>query len=83
MALNIKDPITERLVRELAAMTGESITIAIRKAAQERLERVSCGEPEQLVTELVAIGQRCAALPVLNDRSADKILGYDKNGLPC
>lgn len=82
MALNIKDPITEQLVRELAAKTGESITIAIRKVAQERLQRVLCDEPGQLVAELIAISQRCAALPTLDDRSADEILGYDENGLP-
>jgi len=37
MPLSIKDPETERLARELAQRTGESITVAIRKALQERL----------------------------------------------
>ena len=32
--------------------------------------------------ELVEIGQRCAALPVLDARSPDEILGYDQVGLP-
>jgi len=40
MALNIKDPETDRLARELAAATGESITVAARRAIEERLERV-------------------------------------------
>jgi antitoxin VapB len=40
MALNIKDPETDRLVRELAAATGESITVATRRAVEDRLERV-------------------------------------------
>ena len=40
MALNIKDPDTDRLARELAALTGESITTAARRALEERLERV-------------------------------------------
>lgn len=40
MALNIKDPAASRLARELAAMTGESITEASRRAIEERLSRV-------------------------------------------
>ena len=39
MALNIKDPDTDRLARELAAATGESITVATRQAIEERLAR--------------------------------------------
>ena len=41
MALNIKDPETERLAAEVAAMTGESKTRAIRRALEERRERLA------------------------------------------
>ena len=40
MALNIKDPETERLATEVAALTGESKTRAIRVALQERKQRL-------------------------------------------
>jgi antitoxin VapB len=40
MALNIKDPETERLASEIAAMTGESKTGAIRRALSERKQRL-------------------------------------------
>jgi len=40
VALNIKDPATEKSVRELANPTGESVRVAFRRAAQERLQRV-------------------------------------------
>jgi antitoxin VapB len=40
MALNIKDAETERLAREVAAMTGESKTGAIRTALRERRQRL-------------------------------------------
>jgi antitoxin VapB len=40
MALNIKDPETERLAGEVAALTGESKTRAIRVALQERKQRL-------------------------------------------
>lgn len=40
MALNIEDPETGRLARELSAATGESITVAAGVALAERLGRV-------------------------------------------
>jgi antitoxin VapB len=83
MALNIKDPVTERVVRELAAATGEGVTAAVRKAAQERLQRVRRDRGDRrLMDELMAISAHCAALPDLDARTADDIIGYDENGLP-
>jgi antitoxin VapB len=35
-----------------------------------------------LADELDEIAKRCAALPGLDARSADEILGYDEHGLP-
>jgi antitoxin VapB len=40
VALNIKDPETERLAAEVAALAGETKTGAVRVALQERLERL-------------------------------------------
>lgn len=40
MALNIDDPETERLAREVAGMTGETETRAVREALRERRERL-------------------------------------------
>ena len=40
MPLNIKDRATEQSVRELAVLTGETVTTAVRRAAEERLQRV-------------------------------------------
>jgi antitoxin VapB len=83
VALNIKDRATEQCVRELAALTGEGLTTAVRKAAEERLQRVRRDRAAgSLAAELVAIGARCAALPDLDRRGADEILGYDEHGLP-
>ncbi|MBV7255500.1 type II toxin-antitoxin system VapB family antitoxin [Pacificimonas sp. WHA3] len=44
MALNIKNRETEALIRELAAHTGESISLAMKRAATERLNRVKNSE---------------------------------------
>ena len=39
MALSLKDAETDKLAREVAKLTGESLTEAVRKALAERLER--------------------------------------------
>ncbi len=83
MPLNIKDPATEKVVRELAAATGESVTGAVRRAAEERLQRIRRHGPgRSLAEELLEIGARCSALPEVDRRSAEEILGYDEHGLP-
>ena len=83
MALNIKDRATEQSVRELAALTGESVTTAVRRAAEDRLLRVRRARADgSLAAELLEIGRRCAALPDLDQRTPDEILGYDEHGLP-
>ena len=40
MGISIKNERAERLARELARETGESLTTAISKALEERLQRV-------------------------------------------
>jgi antitoxin VapB len=83
MSLNIKDPATEKFVRQLAAAAGESVTTAVRRAAEERLQRVRRQQSgRSLAAEILEIGRRCAALPDLDTRTADEILGYDEHGLP-
>jgi antitoxin VapB len=83
MALSIKDPETERLARTLAERTGETITVATRRALEERLRRVgSDARKAALLEDMAASRKRWAAMPVLDRRSADEIIGYDENGLP-
>lgn len=83
MPLCIDDPETERLARTLVERTGESITVAIRRALEDRLRCIaSAEEAPALLEELATIRNRVAALPILDLRSADQILGYDEAGLP-
>jgi len=83
MAVSIKNPETERLARELARRTGLSMTEAITVALREQLTReTGRRSASRIRDELLAIGRRCAALPDLDTRSADEILGYDELGLP-
>jgi antitoxin VapB len=83
MALSIKDRETERLARELAQRTGETITVATRRALEERLRRTgSDARKAALMEDLEAIRRRLNALPVLDGRTPDEIIGYDENGIP-
>jgi antitoxin VapB len=83
MTLSIEHPEADRLAQELARRTGETVADATVAALRERLERLQRGVVgRRLSDELMEIGRHCAALPVLDERSADEILGYDENGLP-
>jgi antitoxin VapB len=83
LALNLKNPETEHLARELARRQGTSITEAVTSALRAELERERRRLPPRPVADrLLDIGRRFAALPTLDDRSAEEILGYDEVGLP-
>jgi antitoxin VapB len=83
MALSIKSIEAERLAREIADRTGESLTGAIQKALEERLERLQKYRRSQiLVGQLEEILRRVDQLPILDPRSPNAILGYDEHGLP-
>jgi antitoxin VapB len=83
MGISIKNDHTEQLARELARETGESLTTAITRALEERLARLEGrrGAADKLALARVVL-RRMDALPVLDDRAADEILGYDEHGLP-
>jgi antitoxin VapB len=83
MALSIKSIETEDLARKLAAQTGESLTGAIQKALEERLERLNNSRRSQALTaQIDDILQRVDAMPDLDTRTPDEIIGYDEDGLP-
>jgi antitoxin VapB len=82
-ALSIEDPEADRLARELAERTGETLTEVVVVALRERLARQTGRTGViPLRGELAAIRRRCAALPASDDRSAEEIVGYDDRGLP-
>lgn len=82
MAFSVKDPETDRLVRELARETGQSLTEAIQTAVKERLHHVRAARRPRLAEDIARIAQRCARRRVRDARSADEILGYNDTGLP-
>ena len=83
MALSIRNPRAEKLARQVAAESGESLTEAIIHALEERLERIKGRRTTtDLAEELMKISRRCKALPEKDQRSADEILDYDERGIP-
>jgi antitoxin VapB len=83
MALSIRNKDAERLAREVARETGESLTQAILKSLEERLKRLTGRRAaSDLSREILRIGARCAALPDLDNKGAEEILGYDADGAP-
>jgi len=83
MALSIRNPIAEKLAREVAAECGENLTQAIINALEERLERL---RGRRIVTdtaqEIMKISVRCSSLPDKDHRTPEEILDYDRFGVP-
>jgi antitoxin VapB len=83
MSLNIKDEKAHRLARELARLTGESMTAAVSEAIRERLERVRGNSRKDMAERLLDIGRDCAAhlKEPYKSMDVDELL-YDEKGLP-
>jgi antitoxin VapB len=82
VALNIKNDEAQRLSRELAELTGESITTAVTVAVRERLERVrSARDPHHRAAEIVAIGRQIATALSATPMTVEDL--YDERGLPA
>jgi antitoxin VapB len=84
MSLNIKNAETYRLVRELAELTGESMTGAVTEAVRERLERIRRTEDKEgMAARLHAIAvDMNARLPADFFDIEHGDLLYDEDGLP-
>ena len=84
MGLNIKNEETCRLARELAQLTGESMTGAITVALRERLgRRRRERNVDERLRELRAIAERCAKLMGPGPSAVEHgDLLYDERGLP-
>jgi antitoxin VapB len=83
MGLNIKNENTHRLVRQLARLTGESMTAAVEQAVRERLDRVRRIQQGGMAERLLKIGKECAPLwkePFRSIEHGDLL--YDEKGLP-
>lgn len=85
MGMNIKSEEAHRLARELADLTGESLTAAVTTALRERLDhlRVMYHTEGGLAERMLAIGKDCAKHlrePFLSTDHGELL--YDELGLP-
>lgn len=86
MSLNIKNPETFRLAKELAAVTGQSMTAAVTEAIRVQLDRIrvehgqdQVGRVERMLAMAAEIRRRAPA--GYFDQDFDELL-YDDDGLP-
>ncbi len=83
MALNIRSKEADELATAISLLTGETKTQAVTQALRERLERAQRARSRRrLADELDEIAAHCAALPALDRRNDEEILGYGPDGLP-
>ncbi|ETW92384.1 MAG: hypothetical protein ETSY1_43895 [Candidatus Entotheonella factor] len=61
MKLDIKNQEASQLARELAELTGETLTRAVTEALRERLTHLKKRQQKATATELLDIGRRCTA----------------------
>jgi antitoxin VapB len=84
VALNIKNAETEKLARDLARLRGEGITEALTAVLRREVERERKkprrDDKEKFHRDIEEIVQEVKKLPVLDDRPADEILGYNEQG---
>jgi antitoxin VapB len=87
MPLNIKDEQVHEQAKLLAALTGESITTAVREAIAERLSSVrrqqQTPEPARSAERLMALAKLCASQMQTNQHSSDHSDLYGADGLPA
>jgi len=80
MPLSIKSAEVDRLARTLADETGEGLTAAVAEALRERLAAVRRRRNRAAVLD--RIQQIARSRTVLDSRSHEEIVGYDRVGLP-
>jgi antitoxin VapB len=82
MAISIKNPEAERKLRRVARLLGKSMTATVIELADGKLRELSAKKDRERIHRAVdRIVRRVKALPVLDKRTPDEILGYNKDGL--
>jgi antitoxin VapB len=77
--LYIKNPAAHRLAEQVAKQMGVSLTEAVIRALEDQVRQA----PKPIDRKkLDAILAEFDALPVLDTRTPDEIIGYDEFGIP-
>ena len=81
MSLTIKNANAEQLARRLAEATGESIPQVVARALEEQWQKLRpVSAPGVRAEQILEIAKRGGALPELDRRSQEAILGYAEDG---
>jgi antitoxin VapB len=81
MPVSIKNEQTETIARKLAALTGETLTRAVRTSLAERYDRLQPARSgRSLRDRLNEIALRCALRPIMSGVTDNEMLGYDESG---
>jgi len=80
--MNIASAKLDELARRLAELTGEDVETALERAVQERLSRISPPGPVGRREAIQRFIDSVSAMPTLDSRSEDEIIGYGPDGLP-
>ena len=80
------DAETERLARKLAEVTRTPLPTVVKQAIEAEAAKAGITAPprisrDALFARMIAITDGFAGLPILDRRSADEIIGYDKSGV--
>lgn len=80
MTLHIDDPDIDRLARELANRTGETVAEAVKTAVRQRLEALPSATPKRIdwgtINAILAEIDELPSIPA--PLSDDEALGYDQ-----
>ena len=80
MAIVIEDREAEQLLGEVSRQTGESVEALVRDALRHRLLQLDSEEVQRRRRAIREIQDRVAAMPVLDTRPMNEILGYNEHG---
>ena len=77
--LYVKNPAAHRLAEQVSKRMGVTLTDAVISALEDKLQRTARPLDRAKIDEICA---RIQALPVIDARTPDEILGYDEFGIP-
>lgn len=77
--LYVKNPAAHRLAEQLAKQMGVTITQAVIHALENQVRQAKKPWNQEKIDAILA---EFDALPVLDPRSPDEIIGYDEFGIP-
>jgi antitoxin VapB len=82
MGVSIKSAEAERKLRRVSRLLGKSMTATVIELADGKLREIDAKKDRERIHRAVdRIVRRVKALPVLDERTDDEILGYNKDGL--